>query len=122
MEVSQKEFSRHDFSSPRYEGLEVISNTDSGLFAVQYNKQKELGKPEIERMYKKSYYSNQMTVEMSIIVPEARTVLRSLVVIKTSANRYNVTYADAKQCVSFIATSYADIHRQLVPLWQGQQS
>ena len=112
MQVKSNEF------AGRYAGLEVVSNNDSGLFAVQYSEQERLQQPRVTAFYEDTYRISAYSLELAVVPPTPRKVLRSLIVVKSSANCYRVGYADAIGAVQLVAKTYDELHAQLVPLWQ----
>ena len=112
MQVKSQEF------VGKYAGLEVISNNDTGLFAVQYSEPEKMQAPEIGSMRNSYYDCNTKVIELRISQPKQRKVLRSLIVVKSSANCYRVGYADAKGAEQFVARTYNEIHWQLDSLWK----
>ena len=111
MQVKSSEF------EGRYAGLTVLSNNDSGLFAVQYSEKGTINAAQVKRLHNDWYDSQAYTMEITFTVPAPRTVLRSLIVVKSSANCYRVGYADSLGCAQFVVKTYDELHDQLSPLW-----
>ena len=101
-----------------YANITILSNNDSGLFAVQYGEQEDVQTPEIKYMRNDDPNPNSFIVDMLMTVPAPRDVLRTLIVVKSSANCYRVTYADRQGCAQFVAKTYDEIHSQLGALWR----
>ena len=116
MQVKSSEFE----GQFEYANLEVISNNDSGLFAVQYSKQESLQKPVVVGFYDDHYRVNAHVLELAIVPPAPRKILRSLIIVKSSANCYRVAYADGCGSEQFVANSYNEIHGKLIPLWDRE--
>lgn len=112
MQVKSTEF------EGKYAGLEVISNNDSGLFAVQYSEQKKLDAAAVKRLQQDWYDREKYTMEIALTVPAPRKVLRSLIIVKSSANCYRVAYADGCGSEQFVAKTYDEIHGRLGELWK----
>lgn len=107
-----------EFTS-RYDGLEIISSNDSGLFAVQYKMQEKVKAPKVSDYVSPDWRNpNAYKVEMLLTVPAPRKVLRSLIIVKSSANCYRIGYADVNGAEQFVARTYGEIHEQLAPFWK----
>lgn len=101
-----------------YERIEVISNSDSGLFAVQYEQQEKTdNKPELKDSYEWRYGSNCDCYTLVLKKPIARKVCRTAVIMRTSANHYIIVYADKNGCRQNIVKSLSAVHDILTPLW-----
>lgn len=110
-----------DFNYTRYRRIVIVSNTDSGLFAVQYGDDSKTPEPTFERDYRDWQFSDcGHTYRLRIPKPAQRTVLRSFVVRRTSANHYDVTYADTVGCEQTAVKSMTTVHEFLSPLWDRE--
>jgi len=108
-----------DFGSNRYRRITVVSNTESGLFAVQYGDDSKISEAQFEKDRGDwQFYDKGDTYRIRIPKPAQREVQRSIVVIRTSANHYEVTYADALGCEHTAVKSMTAVHEFLSPLWQ----
>lgn len=110
---------RNDFGDDRYPRLEVISETDSGLLAVQYDLPP---KPQKAQLVSDSYnwrYSDGNDC-YTLVIPQAkqRNVLRSVTIVRTSVNYYDIAYADTMGCVITTVKSLVAVHEFLTPLWK----
>lgn len=108
-----------DFGSNRYRRITIVSNTESGLFAVQYGDDSKIPEAQFEKdTHDWQFYDKGDTYRIRIPKPAQREVQRSIVVIRTSANHYEVTYADALGCEHTAVKSMTAVHEFLCPLWQ----
>lgn len=116
MQLKETEF--HEF---KYRRIEIISNTDSGLLAVQYEPDRESPMPEFDRLSNDWMYQKQGdTYRIRIPKPRQRKVLRTIIVSKTSSNHYIIAYADTLGCVHAVAKTITSVHEMLLPLWQRE--
>lgn len=107
-----------DFSYYKYRRITIVSNTDSGLFAVQYGDDSPTPEPKFEREFRDWEFRDKGdTYQLRIPKPAQRKVLRSLVVMRTSTNHYEITYADTIGCVQTSVKSMTAVHEFLTPLW-----
>lgn len=111
MQVKQSEFSN-------YFGLEVISNSEDGLFAVEYEPQQPLGEPQFDHdQYSWRYGSNKEVYIVAVSKPTPRNIVRTVIVRRTSVNNYVVTYADRKTCDGANCKTLSDVHAFLGKHW-----
>ena len=108
-----------DFGSNRYRRITGVSNTESGLFAVQYGDDSKIPEAKFEQdTHDWRFMDKGDTYTIRIPKPEQRKVQRTIVVIRTSANHYEVTYADALGCEHTAVKSMTAVHAFLDPLWR----
>ena len=75
-----------DFGSNRYRRITVVSNTESGLFAVQYGDDSKIPEAKFEQdTHDWRFMDKGDTYTIRIPKPEQRKVQRTIVVIRTSA-------------------------------------
>lgn len=107
-----------DFNDWKYRRITIVSNTDSGLFAVQYGDDSKIPTPTFEQDYRDWQFDRQgNTYRLRIPKPVQRKVLRSLIVRRTSTNHYDVTYADTLGCELSSFKTMSAVHEFLTPLW-----
>ena len=101
-----------------YRQLEIISNTDSGLLAVQYGPNSETPKPTFEQDLRDwGFRDKGDTYTLRIPKPQQRKVLRTVILSRTSINHYELAYADKLGAVHETAKSMSAVHSILRPLW-----
>lgn len=101
-----------------YFNIQIVSNTEEGLFAVEYEPQQPLGEAKIERdSYSWRYGSNNEVFSLIVPKPVPRNVLRTLIVRRTSANNYLAVYADLKHCGSANCKTLTEVHAFLEKYW-----
>lgn len=109
-----------EFNRDRYAGIAIISNTDSGLFAVQYETVEKADGAELRA--DRAWHYDQTNDYYKLIVPQARqrNVLRSITVARTSTNHYEIVYADKLGCIFETAKSITAVHETLTSLWKRE--
>lgn len=107
-----------EFNGANYEDIKVISNTDSGMFAVQYEQVAKSEPPKLAPDRSYHYDNSSDYYSLTIPKPKQRNVLRSVMIARTSTNHYEIAYADALGCVFDSAKSMSAVHEFLSPLWQ----
>lgn len=107
-----------DFNTANYDGIKIISNTETGLFAVQYEQVAKAQPPELKP--DRGWYYDQTNDHYSLVIPQPqkRNVLRAIMVARTSTNHYEIAYADTLGCIFTTAKSISAVHDILMPLWE----
>ncbi|MCM1533718.1 MAG: hypothetical protein NC099_03595 [Corallococcus sp.] len=106
-----------------YRNLAVISNNDSGVFCVEYGPDTIAPVPTFEKDSGDWYYKNTGdTYRVRIAKPSQRKVLRTAVIMRTSANHYEVAYADEFGCARTSEKTMCAVHEFLRPLWNRRSS
>jgi len=111
MLVKQSEFTN-------YLNIEIISNNEDGLFAVEYEPQLPLGEPKLEHdTYSWRYGDKSEVYTVVVSKPTPRNIVRTVIVRRTSTNNYLVTYADRKTCDGANCKTLSDVHAFLEKHW-----
>ncbi len=103
-------------SLDRYK-LTIIHYGVDGIFAVKYDEPLKPAKPKLyEDCYNWKHHSEGDCYTLVLPKPTPRNVIYSLVLRRTSINRYEVTFASVDCCESVVCKSMSAVHEVLAPL------
>ncbi len=110
---------QNEFDTQRYPNIEIISNTDNGLFAVQYDNPPKAAEVKLQSdSYNWRFRDEGDCYALIVPQPKQRKIIRTLMVRRTSKNYYEIAYADAQGCEFNNVKTLDAVHTFLFYLWR----